>query len=472
MTIRKALCYRLRASLTCTAAALVAVGMTACDSLIDVENPNNVSQEDVENPTAASSVVSGALALLSRSWGGTLTTMATISDELLWIGTRDNWGSYDQGFVTNAFNEFADADEGFPLIAQTRFVADDAIRLVLGFDTDGTIIDRLDLARAYLYGGLTYMTIADRFDDFVIASNRRDAGERVGAANMSQLYVTAIGYFTSGLAVAVAESDAGLQVAFTALLASARHRMGIWGLLNPPGTTPANPLITDGQMVTDAVAALAMAPTADWKYQLTYAGSEVTNIIGDWVNERTEHMVGGVYGVPDLSDSPPKQVLIGRSALMDPIDGVEDPEIIRVIAEFTDRNFGPLTLVSVRELELIIAEDALARADLAEFQTRINNVRALDPALTPYDRNNVAHPAPQAMLEYARQANTFLQGRRLADHYRFGQQPASAPVPGQDALGRLGVWLPSSEAATTPGVFLPISVIECQSNPNIPSGCQ
>src|SRR5258705_783296 len=55
-------------------------------------------------------------------------------------------------------------------------------------------------------------------------------------------------------------------------------------------------------------------------------------------------------------------------------------------------------------------------------------------------------PTALAMLQYERQRNLFLQGRRLIDEYRFG---ANADL-----------WQAGSEALLDPGTFLPITINE------------
>src|SRR5688500_4083191 len=102
------------------ALALVLV-LPSCD-ILDVNNPNNLTQESIEAPAAAAALVNGALAAnargISNVWLGYLMT----TDEVVWIGSRDAWGQLDQGFISNAGNEFSDA--AFPLVTQARWVAD------------------------------------------------------------------------------------------------------------------------------------------------------------------------------------------------------------------------------------------------------------------------------------------------------------------------------------------------------------
>ena len=93
-----------------------------------------------------------------------------------------------------------------------------------------------------------------------------------------------------------------------------------------------------------------------------------------------------------------------------------------------------------------MAEAALAAGNTPGFETAINAERAFD-GLTAYTG---AGPTPLALLQYERQRNLFMQGKRLIDEYRFG---ANADI-----------WQAGSEAITNPGSFLPITITERLAN--------
>jgi hypothetical protein len=94
---------------------------------------------------------------------------------------------------------------------------------------------------------------------------------------------------------------------------------------------------------------------------------------------------------------------------------------------------------------LILAEAALAGNGNLDFETQINNLRALDE-LPSYTGQVDA----QDLLEQSREVNLFLQGRRLADHYRFGDPAAQ--------------WGGNRD---DPGTFFPITLTEIRANPNL-----
>src|SRR5690606_35475700 len=73
-------------------AAALAVATAGCDSLLELENPNNVVQQDLENAEAVTALVNGAVGLTSDAIGETALSSATLTDELLWTGSQ-NWRS-------------------------------------------------------------------------------------------------------------------------------------------------------------------------------------------------------------------------------------------------------------------------------------------------------------------------------------------------------------------------------------------
>lgn len=431
-------------------ALAAAVGLAGCDSLIEVENPNNVKIEDLDNPTVASSLVSGVLNEVSDAYGHSMTSYATITDELTWIGSRDAWNSLEQGFVSITTNEFTDA--AFPDVAEARWLADEAIKRLSAFDQAGELPDRLDLARAYMYAGIIYMIIPAMWEDFVVASDREEPGPAVGPNNMDTLFDTAIQHLTSGLAIAQAEGSSSLETDILALRASAAHQRVIWRAVNP---SPSATFVTDAGAAADAQAVINRIGGQDFVLKFRYSDATTANTIGAWVNQRLEHRVDVLYGVPD-----PSNKTITGVALLDPLDGGPDPGLAAVIADFcnisgtqcTNTDLGPLWVTSEREMYLILAEDALVAPDLAAAEGFINDLRDLDN-LSTYDRTAPGAPTVGAMIQHHRMGNLFLQGRRLSDMYRFGIQDPR--------------WTAASETVNNPGIFMPITTIECRANPNL-----
>lgn len=412
--------------------------LTACDSLLDVQNPNSLVQDDLETPASAAALANGALSTVARGAGEAVMLHSAASDELVFTGSRDAWIQLQIGDLRDAANEFSDA--AWPFVTEGRWMADEAVRLLEGFDQEGTLTNRALLARAHLYSAIMRTYIADFWEDFVF-SDRQDTGAPIGEGNMLGLYDNAIAGLTSGLAIAQSVGDEALEAAILAQRARTRHARAVRAKFTPAGTTAAEPLINDAGANSDALAALALVADS-WQYRFLYSSATVSNSWGGWVNERLELRPSDDYVVATANN---KQVESIR--LEDPIDAVPDPALSAIIDEaVVARNWPPLTVVSARELLLILAEaELLANGDTGVFRGYINRVRALD-GVTAYSGQI---PALE-ILQHQRMAGLYFTGRRLGDHYRFGTTSS--------------LWGSNTSASTRPGTLFPIAQIERTSN--------
>ncbi len=196
------------------------------------------------------------------------------------------------------------------------------------------------------------------------------------------------------------------------------------------------------QDAIDALDALALDGT-DWRYQFVFSPTTQSTDFGRGGGGRGSRSFGADYLSESSDPDQPDTV-----ALLDPLDGIADPRLERfILQEFQDLFFFNLTVLSAREMRLIVAEDALARGDVVSFASEINAVRALD-GLSAW---TAASPiSARDMLIHERRTNLFLQGRRLNDMYRFGIQSPD--------------WVPGAAAFEVPGTFLPITSTELQVN--------
>jgi hypothetical protein len=435
---------------------LLLLGITACGDLLEVENPNNIKGEDIELPAAGTALANGVQALVAHGVNGAAIIYHVASDEMEWSGSRDGFREIDQGKLSNAYNEFTDGfyrDYASGNLAEGRWMADEAIRILEAQDANGSIRNRLDLARVYLYGAIAYVTIANVYEDWAFSdAPKREWGQPVGRANMGTLYDKAITYLTKGLAIADAVGDLNHRRAIRAMRARANFDRAIWATVNPPrkgaGLVDGNSPYVNAA-IADAQAALAlMAGAPDYEYRFTFNVNTGSSAQGAWIISRQENRLGRTYVQP----SPTSPTWLDQVVIMDPIDNRPSPIVDRIQKRFRSEGvYAGHTVVSAREMHLILAEAALAKGDIPGFQTAINNLRALD-GLTPW---SPASPvSARDLLIHSRQTNLFLQTRRLSDHYRFN-------VPSRE-------WLTGSQALnpnTAP--FFPIPATECLSNPNI-----
>jgi len=434
--------------------ALAAAGLVGCGGLLDVTNPNNIPSDAINQPVAAGPLVNGVWRDVSFGVANNIILEADASDEIEFSGSRDGWAELNRGKLSDGFNEFIDnslGGGGYPKLAQARWEADNAIKILEAQQGASTLVSPVNLTRAYLIAAVAYVTIPDLYDDFVISSDRTTAGTPVGEANMQGLYDTAIGYLNKALAMPQATGTLAVQLRM--MRARAYFNKAVWGLVHNPkrsggGLVPAASADV-AAAVNDAIAALGAMPSPSYKFEFTYTTSTGTDWFGSEINSRQEMRLAPPY-VAEVGSNK-----WGATILMDPISGSPDPVVDAIQKKFvSDAQYVAVTVTSAREMHLILAEAALAGVAAAgTVQTRINNLRALD-GLPAWDG---ATPDALTMLQYERQANLFLTGRRLADMYRFGIMTSQ--------------WEPTAQARSG-GWFLPISAQECLSNPNIgAAGC-
>jgi len=451
------------------AAVISAAALIAGCGLLDVTNPNAVVEEALTNPGAATAIANGAGATVTRALTAILAPYGAVTDELTYVGSRDAYGYADKGEVSDPFNEFADA--AFPEMAEARWTSFTAVNRLKLFNTEGTLVDKNDLARGLLYQSIIFTAIGEMFDDFVIEANKTDAGPPIGEGNMAVVFDSAVAQTTEALAIPGLTKDNKIRLLM--MRARAKHSKAIWAKLNgsggAPATTPvASPLVNDAGADADAGLALAeIGPGVDYKFKLTpqtqtLGFPNVGNDLNNRLELRTGDFLAGARPADCTNNSCDAWVdpnaagnAIDSTTLKDPVTNAIDPvfraNILECCMKGTQNGQGdlvPLTIVSAREMLLIRAEHALATGNTAGFTTYINLIRALNSGLTPY---NGTTPAPQAMLIHTRFVNLYNQGKRLMDMHRFGIKARK--------------WVSASEAWAK-ACFFPVMNIERSTHPD------
>jgi hypothetical protein len=419
------------------AASLAGVVLAACST--DVENPNNVTEEAISNPSAAPSLVAGAENSTVSALQGIWTPAAAISDETIFKGSRDDYQQLDQGQAGNPANEYTNA-ASFG-VNQARWLADNAVKLLEGFQTAGTLADETLLHRAYLNKAIIYSVIGDMYDDFTI-SDRTVAGAPVGETNMRVMYDSALSALDKGIPLATGD----LKLAMTAVRARVKHAQGVWDKINPVPATPANPLVADNGYLADAQAVLAAGTFTHYEVDVT-DNNPGNPPFGFEMNSRVE-ITPSPFFVSYLQSNKPAAVI-----LHDPLDaGKIDPFANDAIqrTNFPDSpNLPPIWITSNDEMRLLVAEAALAAGNTAGFDQAINALRATK-GLAPYNGTGLTRVE---LLAYERRVVLLFMGRRLNDMYRFGIVDPQ--------------WNPNSTAVKQPGCNFPIGFSEREANPNL-----
>jgi hypothetical protein len=442
--------------------------LAGCSSLLDVTNPNNVVEDALNNPGAATAIANGAGATVTRALSAILSPYGAVTDELTYVGSRDAYGYADQGEVSDPFNEFSDA--AWNDMTEARWTSATAVARLKQFNTDGVLPNKDDLARALLYEAIIFTAIGEMFDDFVIDANKTVAGPPIGEGNMAIVFDSAITQATEGLAVAGVSADNKRRL--LAIRARAKHSKAIWAKLNGSGGAPAStpvtsPLVSDAGADADAAAALAeMGANADYKFKLTPLSQTLGfPVVGNDLNNRLELRAGDFQAGAKPADCTSATCdawvdpngagnAIDSTTLKDPVTGAIDPVFRANITECCVKgaqngqgDLVAMTIISAREMLLIRAEHALASGNTSGFTSFINQIRDFDTGLTPY----AGTPAPQEMLIHSRFVNLFNQGKRLMDMHRFGIKARK--------------WVPEAEAYAR-ACFFPIMNIERSTHPD------
>jgi len=423
--------------------------LAACDAVsTDVDNPNVVVQDDIRRPDAAEALVNGVLFQLTDAVGQIAAAHSTISDEATWRGSFDGVGALDRGDLGQPDQRYT--SDGYEALTVGRWLGDETIEILEEQRASGELQDLRFLADAYRLAGTMYVVAAENFEEFAI-SDRREPGPVVAR---DVLFDTGIENLNTAVGLAAEAGDSDLELEARAFLARAHWARAAWEKLT--GGVPAQPLInntTANNLAREVLA--AVDPT--WESRVTYSPTTLENRLGFELNSRREITVEDqiIEQGPSLRQSCwPGNSACERDGIrvMDPIDDIQDPALRREAWGFFDRFiYGWTTLSSARELNLILAEAALAQGDVDDFATYLNAVRALEPTLTPYDPGVHTEIDPTELLVHSRRVNLFFQSpRRLIDMYRFD---ITAPV-----------WASNADAVRNPGQMFPLSDLECDSN--------
>ena len=420
---------------------VIAVG--ACTSLLEVDNPNNVSASALDVPAAAPAILAGAENLTANALSSMLNFYVPATDEAYWVGSRDDYRLLDSGEFGINTNEYVQS--AYLVVARARWMDDQAVTKIAKFNAAGQLLDKQVLARAYLNSAIIYTNIADKYDDIAF-SDRTAAGKNYGETGMIALYDSALKWLDAGKAIATGN----IRAATIGMQARVRHSKGVWSKLNPAGTTPSAPLVNDAAATADASLALSLMSgdfTWDALTNDLNQGDGSGGGFGFEMNSRVEYTPNQTLARIDPNSGKP-QAIIAK----DPVTGEVDASAVKVMGRTLNAvNSPPLTQVSTREMRLIIAEAALAAGNNPGFDAAINGLRAMD-GKAPYAGTG---PTRIALLEWERRINLIFQGRRLNDMYRFGTKDP--------------MWVATSLAVKSPGCLFPIPLIERESNKLITS---
>jgi hypothetical protein len=428
-------------------ATLVAAGaLAACDGLLDVELPGNMTEGDLLQPASAVTMVNSVIADFECSYS--MFTVLTASMEDTWwraTGYWGGWAEYRTDRPATAECATDDINTGWATgFQKSRFMAETAHKHIGEWGAQVPNASR-HLATVATYAGLVYQVFGETYCELTVDTGPLMQPSEV-LARSEQWFTTALGHLGSGDASIVSTSS----LRQLALLGRARVRLALG---NTAGAAADAAQIEPG-FVAYATRDNSVRPRWNHIYRtLNVQGYSAIAPVVTWQGQPVpftgyRYLTIGANGVPTIDN------------------GVADPRVpVRFLNEFlqdgvTDNyaqqkypsNAAHIPIARWAEAQLILAEVEGGAAAVA----RINALR--DVHELPHYAGPTDATAIRNLIIEERRREFFLEGRFLAEKLRKG------------------LWFPMGVGTNHKGVtygnahcfMMPLS--EYQNNPNIPAG--
>ena len=371
------------------AAAGLAGGLTACDSLLEVKLPGDVTEDALDDPALADILVNSVIADFECAYNNYTFGSAAHSDEM-WQSSGNlvhrNWG---QRKITNDFANYVTGTCGawgyglWTTMHTARFQSEDVFERISGFE--GVEEKDLKLATAATYGAFMYTYFGEAFCEVTID----------GGAPMAPQAVLTLAQekFESALQLAQSSGDATMINAARVGLARVRLDRG-----DHQGARQAAEPVPEGFL-------LNATRGSDFSYRENKGRTL-------YVEERHHSVAPGFRdlewkGVPDPRVHVTDQ---GRFGL----DGVTE---LWASDKWPSRD-TPIPIAKWAEARLIVAESAANTGDEATAVAIINDLHAR-AGLPGYDPATDGPLSDHIIQERSREL--FQEGgHRLNDMLRFG----------------------------------------------------
>ncbi|MGH7562097.1 MAG: RagB/SusD family nutrient uptake outer membrane protein [Gemmatimonadales bacterium] len=431
---------RLIRTATARAALVLApvLAMAACNSLLEVQAPSRVLDENLSKPEAAKLLVDGARAALGCAFQAHITGNALLTDEMedtqlaaaAWDWDRRGWtGALGQAYAQSPCTAFQIFGTYTPL-QTARFGADDAVNRLNAF-SDQEVPNRTALlAQGNLLAGYSRIFIGEGYCAAAI-----DLGPELAPKD----------FFTQAeqrFSEAITQAQTGgvsSTIGIAATLGRARARLNLARL---PGQA------VDLARYT-AAKADANAVPAGFLYAMPY--STATTYAQNSIVQRNRLSL--LYSVSanyrNLNDP---RVSVTNSGLR----GADAVNTVWFANKYTALN-TPIPLAKYEEAQLILAEADLAAGSLQAAIDRLNTRRARTGVALPPYAGGLTPAEVQAFLLSERAKELFLEGHHFWDINRFN-------LPLDPAVG---VPFPGKGGTYADLRCLPLPDIERLNNPNL-----
>lgn len=403
--------------------AVLAVGLlmgtAGCDTLLEVELPGQVKEEDLANPALANTLVSGALGEFECAMNALVPTHAFLTGEFIssnFFLDSNAWGRRERPFMRETAGSCPDdrgsTDYGYYTPMQrARWMAEDAARRIQEFPDDQVTDKTRKLATLNAYAGYAYLHLGQNYCEVTI-----DNGPALGT---DEVLSRAGERFSTAIDQA---SNAGAdEIRQMALVGRARVNLN----LGQPDQAE-----SDAEQVAENFVRYADYSTSTVRRENSTYNRTETNFMSvgsNWRNLTAE-------GEPDPRVPVENTGSVGQDGTTPQWDQLK----------YTSRS-DDIPIASWREAQLILAE---VRGG-SEAIDAMNRVRAVHD-IPPLEESEVDDV--MATLLEERRREFFLEGQRHSDMIRH-----DIPFPsGENHKGQI----------FQPYECMPIPNVERNNNPN------
>lgn len=369
---------------------LLVAGSTACDSLLEVDLPGRVVEDDLGDPSMAATLVSGALGEFECALNQLVPTNGLLTGEFIssnFFLSSNAWGRYERPFMLESPgacpDDRATAAYGYYTpFERARWMAEDAARRIEEFPDEDVPNKAEYLAQLNAYAGYSILHLAQNYCEITVDNGPiLSRSEALGRAEER---------FSEAIQRADASGDASIRN--MALVGRARARLSAG---NAEGAA------ADAEQVEEGFVRNASYSTASVRRENSTYNRTDTNYLS--VGPAWRNLT--VDGEPD-----PRVRVVDTGAVGQ--DG-STPQWDQM--KYTARS-DPIRIASWAEAQLIIAE---ARGGSAAIEA-MNRVRATHEDLPPLDEADVDDVLATVLEE--RRREFFLEGQRHSDMIRHGIQ--------------------------------------------------
>ncbi|HEV8598280.1 MAG TPA: RagB/SusD family nutrient uptake outer membrane protein [Gemmatimonadales bacterium] len=387
------------------------LGTAACSSLLEVQAPSRVLEENLKKAASAKLLVDGTRAALGCAFQAYINGAALLTDEMedtqlaaaAWPWDRRDWNnSLGQAYAESSCSTGQAFGVYVPL-QTARFTAETAITTISGFSDEEVATKPRLLAEANLLLGYSRVLIGEGF-----CSAAENLGPELFPADF---FTLAEASFAEAMTQAQAAANTDIERA--ALVGRARARLDLARLPGQP---------VNATKYAQAKADAALVPV-NFVYNMPYSSAAIyaqNNIVQ---RNRLSLLYGVAANYRNLNDP---RVRVTQGAR-----GADAVSTVWYADKYASLN-TPIVLASWKEAQLIIAEAELGAGNPAGAITVLDALRgrtgvALPPYAGPTDAASV-----QAFLVSERSKELFLEGHHFWDINRFNlalDPPVGTPYP-------------------------------------------